>query len=50
MPVGSKWELTIPQELAFHGASVGPGHLFRHSAPSVFEVELLKFCMLGFAG
>ncbi len=40
MPVGSKWELTIPQELAYGergaGASIPP-----FSTP-VFEVELLE--------
>lgn len=39
MPVGSKWELTIPQELAY--GERGAGASILRSAP-VFEVELLK--------
>jgi hypothetical protein len=40
MPVGSKWQLFIPSELAYGdrgaGADIGPG------ATLVFEVELLS--------
>lgn len=39
MPVGSKWELTIPQELAY--GERGAGASILRSAP-VFEVELLE--------
>ena len=40
MPVGSKWQLFVPSELAYGdrgaGADIGPG------AALVFEVELLS--------
>ena len=40
MPVGSKWQLFIPSELAYAdrgaGADIGPG------ATLVFEVELIS--------
>jgi FKBP-type peptidyl-prolyl cis-trans isomerase FklB len=40
MPVGSKWKLYIPQELAYgaHGA----GEIIRPYSALIFEVELLE--------
>ena len=41
MPVGSKWELYIPQELAYGSRTQGQGKIKPFSA-LVFEVELLE--------
>lgn len=49
MPVGSKWELTIHRSWPM--ASVGPGPLFRHSAPWCLRWNCWKFSKRpGFAG
>lgn len=40
MPVGSKWELTIPSELAY-GANPRPGGPIGPNAVLVFDIELL---------
>lgn len=41
MPVGSKWELTIPSDLAYGDAGAGNG-LIPGGATLVFDVELLE--------
>jgi FKBP-type peptidyl-prolyl cis-trans isomerase FklB len=41
MPVGSKWELTIPPALAYGDAGAGGGAI-PPGAALVFEVELLS--------
>jgi FKBP-type peptidyl-prolyl cis-trans isomerase FklB len=41
MPVGSKWELYIPQELAYGSRTQAQGKIKPFSA-LVFEVELLE--------
>ena len=40
MPVGSKWKVFIPQELAY-GANVRPGGKIQPNMALVFEIELL---------
>ena len=39
MPVGSKWELYIPQELAYGARETGTLTPF---SPLIFEVELIS--------
>ena len=41
MPVGSKWELYIPQELAY-GSNVRPGGKIKPFSTLVFEMELVE--------
>jgi FKBP-type peptidyl-prolyl cis-trans isomerase len=41
MPVGSKWKLFIPQELAY-GTKVRPGGPIKPFSMLIFEVELLE--------
>jgi FKBP-type peptidyl-prolyl cis-trans isomerase FklB len=42
MPVGSKWQLFIPSELAYGPRGAGPGAPIGPNATLVFEIELLS--------
>jgi FKBP-type peptidyl-prolyl cis-trans isomerase FklB len=42
MPVGSKWELFIPAELAFGEQGSGQGGKIKPNETLIFEVELLS--------
>jgi FKBP-type peptidyl-prolyl cis-trans isomerase FklB len=42
MPVGSKWQLFIPSELAYGQRGAGPGGPIGPNATLVFEIELLS--------
>jgi FKBP-type peptidyl-prolyl cis-trans isomerase FklB len=42
MPVGSKWEVFVPSDLAYGARGAGPGAPIGPNATLIFEIELLS--------